>query len=1380
MGKAMAMKVRGMNPWAKVGLVVSVTLLASIFMYQGWYLPRRAEAAIGRVQSVVLNNGTSTSGTVTIAATKAGDLVVVVIGGIDSTVGASNVKLGTTVMTKAVGGINTGGPQDISIWYLANVAAGQTTVTYTYGSAVDNGAVVAEYSGVATTSPLDVTASNLTSAASATLSTGTTANTAAANELWIGAFGNNTNTAFTGVTGTGASLYNQTAANTSQVGLADSLTNSAGPATMGCTGANDWWAGAIAVFKPASAPAPTVTSASPTSMTQGAGPTTVTITGANFVSGATVAFSGTGITTGAVTFVSSTQLTVPVTVAANAATGARNVTVTNPDTQTGTGTGVFTVNAAPAPTVTSTSPNAMTQGTGPTTVTVTGTNFLAGATVSFNDANITTGTVTVVNATTITVPVTVASATTTGVKNVTVTLPGGQTGTGTGVFTVNAAAPPPTVTSTSPNSMTQGTGPTTVTITGTNFTGATAVSFNDANITTGALTVVNATTITVPVTVSSATTTGAKNVSVTTPGGTGTGTGVFTVNAAPCTRSAPSVTFTPTSGSVTAGSSLAYTLLITNNDTASCTSSTFLLSLASETGTAANFVLPSTLGATTTGAVSPGGSYSTTLTAKAQSGATAGATNVTAVNAADTTNHATQTGTGSVTTTIAAVWTNYPMLHNSTNLSSTKWAGGWGIPNGKYGAFDCNTCHQVNAPNIKRAKGSFSPTFGIWSSNGAASVSVAFQSVTSMGHDNRTPSTSSTNVCEVCHSRNKYHNYNTAKNTGGTTHNNGVDCTGCHPHKVGFKASESGGNSDCSSCHNDIYGQLNGSTTTYHHYMQNAAVSALASGSKYPNAATLTTTDTNRRCLMCHVDHDIFRPDLNGANGGARGKNLRQDATLLPTTTTGFTRKDFDNSLAGGGLCVSCHTNQQTKNTANQRSDGTTVTPVITKAGFGVSLHNYSTNSTALSDGTRMNANCVKCHSSQNAEASPKTSLGTHDGTARGLFAALGGTLTDPYEEGLCYRCHCKTTDAVGGTVKPAAGKDWYNTRAMSAAAEDTFTSFNGKASGHKPANYGGIHKPTATDENFAYISANKHVECADCHAPHAAQGTDHTAGTNAIAATSPLAGATGVATPTWPAIWTAPAQSAYGTAPAAATQEWQVCFKCHSGANSSVTTWGGTGAATWTDLGLEFNVNNKSAHPVVVNLNGLTGSTGTKALNSAQMKAPWTAVGTQTMFCTDCHMTDSTGGSKGPHGSGVKWMLAGTNKAWPYTSAAQNGGSTGTFFTMGTNTTNAGTVNGLFCENCHDTSTTGHGTGWSTQDTGHTTTACVGCHIRVPHGGKISRLWSTGTTGLPARYAPDGNGTQTAIPMRGFTKANYNSYTQTNCTNTCGGVHAASGGESW
>ncbi|MBI5655304.1 MAG: hypothetical protein HZC44_00160, partial [Geobacter sp.] len=218
----------------------------------------------------------------------------------------------------------------------------------------------------------------------------------------------------------------------------------------------------------------------------------------------------------------------------------------------------------------------------------------------------------------------------------------------------------------------------------------------------------------------------------------------------------------------------------------------------------------------------------------------------------------------------------------------------------------------------------------------------------------------------------------------------------------------------------------------------------------------------------------------------------------------------------------------------------------------------------------------------------------------------------------------------------------------------------------------------------------------------------------------------------------------------------FELCAKCHGSA--ATTNWG-------KNITLEFNPANKSFHPVKAALNS-TGS-GSSLLSSAQLSGGWTPG--RTMTCKDCHDTDSATGAKGPHGSAVKWMLAGNNKAWPYTSVSNNGTSSGTFRTLNSRTTGQGTTNGLFCLNCHTVNTSNHVHG---ENGDHQTMPCVGCHIRVPHGGKVSRLMNatnsaTPLTILPARYAPDGNGGGT-VYLRKFTRAaNANSYSKSNCYST-------------
>ena len=171
----------------------------------------------------------------------------------------------------------------------------------------------------------------------------------------------------------------------------------------------------------APAPAPTITSVSPTSGTS-AGGATVTVNGTNFQTGATAAVGGVALTA---TTVSATAI--PGTTGAHAP-GAVNVVVTNPDQQNVTATNAYTYNAAAAPTVTSVSPN-----TGPTTggtaVTITGANFQSGATAAIGGATVTIATR---SATQLTGTTTSRAA---GLVDVVVTNNDAQTGTCSACFT---------------------------------------------------------------------------------------------------------------------------------------------------------------------------------------------------------------------------------------------------------------------------------------------------------------------------------------------------------------------------------------------------------------------------------------------------------------------------------------------------------------------------------------------------------------------------------------------------------------------------------------------------------------------------------------------------------------------------------------------------------------------------------------------------------------------------------------------------------------------------------------------------------------------------------------------------------------------------------
>jgi len=236
---------------------------------------------------------------------------------------------------------------------------------------------------------------------------------------------------------------------------------------------------------------PTVTSFTSTS---GGSGTSVTITGTNLTFCTAVSFGGTAVASFTVNSV--TQITA---VVGSGATGM--VSVTTPG---GTANSTSTFTFVAVPTVTSFTP---TSGVTGTSVTITGTNLSGSTTVKFGGtaaAGFTVNSATQITAT-------VGSGAT---GTISVTTPGG-TANSTSTFTFVA---PPTVTSFTPTSGNAGTS---VTITGTNLAGTTAVKFGGTAA--AGFTVNSATQITA--TVGSGAT---GTISVTTLGGTANSTSTFT------------------------------------------------------------------------------------------------------------------------------------------------------------------------------------------------------------------------------------------------------------------------------------------------------------------------------------------------------------------------------------------------------------------------------------------------------------------------------------------------------------------------------------------------------------------------------------------------------------------------------------------------------------------------------------------------------------------------------------------------------------------------------------------------------------------------------------------------------------------------------------
>lgn len=449
-------------------------------------------------------------------------------------------------------------------------------------------------------------------------------------------------------------------------------------------------------------------------------------------------------------------------------------------------------------------------------------------------------------------------------------------------------------------------------------------------------------------------------------------------------------------------------------------------------------------------------------------------------------------------------------------------------------------------------------------------------------------------------------------------------------------------------------------------------------------------------CAHCHEQHASIgkdEPTASSADETAAGAN---PFTLF--------NDNYDDAAAANtnSLCYYCHEKFNTTGVGDYnfyRAKTNYRGSAHSSDGVGGSMASGETSPVSFPPGPAKAdpGNCNNCHN------------------PHGYDDDAGAPWTEPVpfmligREGLlCIGCH--KSGGVGADVATDVQKTHDAASSVHKAADATLATDD----------YKEVHDLTS-EYNTAITT--KHVECVDCHNPHTATSSLHTQGTNNVSGV--LAGVVGIAATT-PATWTEPTYSVVQTA----TDEYQICYKCHSGANTAAAgfaDWGGgSGSTAWTDVGLEFNTNNASYHPVV----GITDATA----RISGLTGDWTAGVGQTMYCSDCHESDSL--VAGPHGSATKWMLSGDNKAWPYLAADRNGtADTSGFRTYTNREDDLGFTDGLFCRNCHTVGTAVHNS-----DSDHRSIACVNCHIRVPHGGKLARFISTDTAGLPARYHPNGN----------------------------------------
>ncbi len=217
-------------------------------------------------------------------------------------------------------------------------------------------------------------------------------------------------------------------------------------------------------------PVPVIASLSPASATAGGAAFTLTVNGTGFLTGATIQWNNTSLTT---KVVNGTQLTAPVTASLIASPGTITVAVNSGGSLSGTIT--FAINAL-TPTLKTISPTSATASGAAFTLTANGTSFMQASQLEWNGAALPT---TFISSTQLTASITGSLIASPGTASIVVNSGGASSSAAT--LTIN---PPPAITSLSPSSVTAYGPALTLTVNGTGFAAGAAVQWNNSPLTT--------------------------------------------------------------------------------------------------------------------------------------------------------------------------------------------------------------------------------------------------------------------------------------------------------------------------------------------------------------------------------------------------------------------------------------------------------------------------------------------------------------------------------------------------------------------------------------------------------------------------------------------------------------------------------------------------------------------------------------------------------------------------------------------------------------------------------------------------------------------------------------------------------------------------------
>ncbi|MDD5176539.1 MAG: cytochrome c3 family protein [Sterolibacterium sp.] len=505
-----------------------------------------------------------------------------------------------------------------------------------------------------------------------------------------------------------------------------------------------------------------------------------------------------------------------------------------------------------------------------------------------------------------------------------------------------------------------------------------------------------------------------------------------------------------------------------------------------------------------------------------------------------------------------------------------------------------------------------------------------------------------------------------------------------------------------------------------------AAVATTKHNLSVSGTGTVKATSENQICVFCHAPHNNYP--------SGQLWNRRVGTSYTPYTSS--TRKSVAGQPNGASLlCLSCHDGTIALGEVRNRTTNISMTGGVTTLPAGntnlgtnlsddhpvsfvydaslvavrgelaaptalappskvrldgssqmqcTSCHNPhdNTNTKFLAIANTSSALCNVCHLKNYWSVSDhKNSTKTWNGAGTTPWPHTTGTTV---AANACENCHRPHTAGGGPRLLNYAAEETncMNCHNGNVAAKNIQTELN-KTYGHKVATRTGVHDPAE-----AASVATAHVECQDCHNPHAVNATAGSVPGGSVAPTLPgsQVGVRGI--------------SISGTEVNPATTEYEICFRCHADGAANTPSPSFARVIAQNNKRLEFQTTNPSHHAV---------AGAGRSATVPSLLTGWTTA--SRVKCTDCHNNNT-----GRYSSGTPSAPTGTGPNGPHGSTYPNLLER-QYVT--TDNTAESAANYALCYKCHNrTSIIGTGTNSFKEHNKHIVgerAPCSVCHD--PHG---------------------------------------------------------------